>query len=139
MWCKSRCMARSRVLSPPTDQIGKKCRNRKGKIVKINEKSGRSFSLAPAGRTAIMKRKSWHTLSEKEEKWPLFPQCNVDPSQVVRTLAGSPNEFDGVGTDNDKSENLLFVVNNGMPNCDRLPQTSSKVGPWSILFYCRFR
>ena len=62
-------------------------------------------------------KNGWHTLSDLGEKETPFPQCNVDPSHVVRNHARSPNiDLMGSGKDNGKSENLCFVLHNVMPH-----------------------
>ena len=52
------------------------------------------------------KKNGWDTLSDLGEKETPLPQCNVDSSHVVRSLARSPNiDLLGAGKDYGKSEN----------------------------------
>ena len=58
-------------------------------------------------------KRSWHTFSDWREKITPFPQHNVNPSNVVRSLVRSPNiDLMGTGKDYDKRENLCFLSNN---------------------------
>ena len=57
-------------------------------------------------------KNGWYTLSDLREKETTFPQRNVDPSHVVRSLARSPNiALMGAGKDYGKIENLCFLLN----------------------------
>ena len=56
-------------------------------------------------------KNGWYTLSDLGEKEIPFLPRNVDPSHVVRSLAGSPNiDLVGAGKDYGKIENLYFAM-----------------------------